>query len=300
MLKLFFTVDYQEKSWLLTFIMRLFSQLEISSVRSEMLKLVSIGIWSNLSQDKLQSELEKSTDRQKSWAKAEKKFKSAKGETMRKVDLERNFLSHLLKDFVKTASDYSHDKYAVSYCEKVLEFLIDLESQLPTRRFFHVLLLDHNVIPLLHNCAMFKATNHLLIKLLERLDFYIQFQIDDVTGMSLSRQESAALQHEWIGKIQKACFAKYAEELDDIIFASIGSLVNPKSLVNHLEKLAATVLRDFAGIAGVRTTDIINGTLLVPDVLIKCIVYVLQKKPVQLEAINSESLYPEEVLACLK
>lgn len=74
-LELFFKVDYQERSWLLAFIMRLFSQLEIPAVRSELLKLVSIGIWSNLSTDRLKSELEKSPDRQKNWARAEKKFK---------------------------------------------------------------------------------------------------------------------------------------------------------------------------------------------------------------------------------
>ena len=49
----------------------------------------------------------------------------------------------ILALFVGTG-DVSED--AVSYCERMLELLTDLEAQLPTRRFFNILLDDTHFI----------------------------------------------------------------------------------------------------------------------------------------------------------
>src|SRR5438128_1087791 len=40
------------------------------------------------------------------------------------------------------------DSDAIAYCERFLEFLIDLEAQLPTRRYFNTLLHDHQILVL--------------------------------------------------------------------------------------------------------------------------------------------------------
>ena len=66
------------------------------------------------------------------------------------MELERTFLSTLLKSFVRLLQSFKADSepsvHLVRYCDRFLELLIDLEAQLPTRRFFNTLLDDHHVV----------------------------------------------------------------------------------------------------------------------------------------------------------
>ena len=55
---------------------------------------------------------------------------------------------------------------AVSYCERFLELLTDLEAQLPSRRFFNTLLSD----------------SHLVVrKVHQELDLYMLFYVSQIT-----------------------------------------------------------------------------------------------------------------------
>lgn len=89
---------------------------------------------------------------------------------------------------------------AVTYCERFLMLLIDLEAQLNTRfyfstkifklffrRFFNALLLSSNII--IHcQLSQFITTEHgsMFCDLLIMLKFYARFEIDDVTGLALT------------------------------------------------------------------------------------------------------------------
>jgi intron-binding protein aquarius len=55
----------------------------------------------------------------------------------------RNFL-RILQSITKDSAESPPD--VVRYCDRFLELLIDLEAQLPTRRFFNTLLEDHHVL----------------------------------------------------------------------------------------------------------------------------------------------------------
>src|SRR5437763_8797282 len=61
--------------------------------------------------------------------------------------------------FKKKNQNKIADSDAIAYCERFLEFLIDLEAQLPTRRYFNTLLNDHQIL------LLFKLS--LLLKLKE-------------------------------------------------------------------------------------------------------------------------------------
>lgn len=57
------------------------------------------------------------------------------------------------------------DPDAVAYCERFLEFLIDLEAQLPTRRYFNTLLDDHQVLVLCKLSPLLKREKGRLVTL---------------------------------------------------------------------------------------------------------------------------------------
>lgn len=76
---------------------------------------------------------------------------------------------------------------AVHYCERALELMIDLEAQLPTRRFFNALLDASHVITHCTLSALIRREEGALFcELLQMLRFYARFEIDEVTGQQVS------------------------------------------------------------------------------------------------------------------
>lgn len=70
-----------------------------------------------------------------------------------------------------------------------MELFIDLEAQLPTRRFFNTLLDDHEITVLSKMAPFMRRESKdvdLLKKLLDTLSFYSKFEINDQTGVALS------------------------------------------------------------------------------------------------------------------
>lgn len=81
------------------------------------------------------------------------------------------------------------DEDVIRYCERFMELLIDLEAQLPTRRFFNTLLDDHAIIVTCRLAPFMKRENKdvaLLKELFTNLDFYSKFEINDLTGLALT------------------------------------------------------------------------------------------------------------------
>ncbi|KAJ3337726.1 hypothetical protein HDU91_001395, partial [Kappamyces sp. JEL0680] len=293
-------LDWQDRTWLLTFLIQLFAGLEIESMRNELMRLVKIGIWSRLEPYRLALELERAEERGTLWARWQKKLDKAKGIAKKKLELEASFLSAAIGSFFLLCNSNAAltDKHALAYAERFLEFLIDLEAQLPTRRFFHALFHDHLVLTVVKNSALYqhlsKDPSSLFPKLFTRLEFYAFFQIDEITGLALSKQQVGMRHHSLLAQVQKMGFVHFPQEMEDFIFASVGSLENPKSLEHHLEKLSDTTLVAFAKEVGARIHDVNSNKIMDRALLVRGVVDTLRKGPNQLDAINKEPLYPDE------
>ena len=84
--------------------------------------------------------------------------------TMSNMDRCNSFLSNLIGDFFSlidyldqslkidpdtfsnTKDTSSNIDYIIKYCERFLRLLINLESQLPTRRYVHQIIKDHLIL----------------------------------------------------------------------------------------------------------------------------------------------------------
>lgn len=84
-----------------------------------------------------------------------------------------------------------------------MEFLIDLESLLPARRFFNALLQDKHVVI---RCAMApllkRPEGHLFGQLLEQLKLFAGFEIDDMSGEQLNQQQTTERHYKSVTKLQ--------------------------------------------------------------------------------------------------
>ncbi|RMZ80736.1 hypothetical protein DV738_g2604, partial [Chaetothyriales sp. CBS 135597] len=242
---------------LLCFITRAFDSLEKEVVRKECAPLVSISIWHNLHSDQTRErELEKSSARRKAWRAAQKRADAAAGQTQAqaRLKLDRIWLYSLVLDFLRIANLPSAAPAQVVYCERFLEFLIDLSSQLPTRRYSHVLLRDLNLLPALITSAMYQhADNTLFRELVALLKHFDAFSI----GASDLREDSTAsvqsTHHAQIVRLQIIAFKHFPQKLRVLALSNDAAIDQPAELKQHLDSLSDDELKQLCTLLGFRT-----------------------------------------------
>jgi intron-binding protein aquarius len=156
------------------FLINSFRSLENNIVRSCTLKYISLPIWFNLSASRLELELEENPNLRKHYeyyqsqqlksnslnkvetnsTKGKKKSKtSSTSSGSSEVTMDENeikWLYMLINQYINTIENFNieveNSSNIIKYIERFTEFLIDLLSQLPTRRFLNTLLDDMHLI----------------------------------------------------------------------------------------------------------------------------------------------------------
>lgn len=280
----------QEKTHYIVFLIGCFQSLEDAMIRKECMRLVSIQLWGSANPQRIEKELKNRPKLQRHWANLREKEES---DPKIKSSHERTFIPGLMSEFLQMVQTITHeDEPKVRYCERFVEFLLDLVSQLPTRRFFIVVMDDFHVVEWCKISNLFGEAR-LFTQLVEMLRFFQNFEINNYTGEALSEEDMEALQSERVRELQKIAHKNYNEELKALALANIGSVQNPTSLRNHLKRLPDSKLREFA----------VQMALLPPlkkgqepretrDFILDIFVAALEKRLSQLEAINNMPIFP--------
>lgn len=192
------------RTHLLSFLICAFESLDNGLVRKECAPLVSISIWHNLESDGARErKFEQHPQLKKAWRASAKRYAAAEEDAKAKLHFDRAWLFSMILDFMSQLQEKSKGKYTsrrcrstntdadnVQYCERFLELLTDLESQLPTRRYVNTLIQDLNLLAVIRLSPMFGHTESGLLRdLYVLLRHYVSFSIDDNTGLQYSRTE---------------------------------------------------------------------------------------------------------------
>jgi intron-binding protein aquarius len=88
----------------------------------------------------------------------------------------------------------------LKYYEKFVDFMIQLLSAIPTRKFLKLYLLSQNVLPLLKVTIM---QNHssVLQTLVDLLDHYLTYPIDDLTGEQMTTETQLLIQKDFLKQL---------------------------------------------------------------------------------------------------
>ncbi|KAJ2850421.1 hypothetical protein IWW36_001911 [Coemansia brasiliensis] len=239
------------------FLIACFGSLETECVRKQCMGLVGLAIWYHMEEEARNSLLSTVPQLPKFWKHTQKGFKENK--RVSKAEAEQNcrnrdFVPLLLRDLVKQSASLEHQMY----CAKVLELLIDLESQLPTRRFLSPLLQDFEII---EECRqrMEDVEDGLCKQLLSRLDGRMQFPVTDVTGHAQSAAQVREWQLERIARWQLQAFQADGELFEPIVIASAAQLGSAQSLQTLLEPMGMEQVQQLAQMALVRTRSAVTG-----------------------------------------
>ncbi|PKU78317.1 Regulator of nonsense transcripts 1 like [Dendrobium catenatum] len=224
--------------------------------------------------------------------------------------LEAAFLRDLIEEFLEilelkanqTDDVESHfgdshgekvDDSCVLYCERFMEFLIDLLSQLPTRRFLKAVVADVAVVPKCHLSALYThEKGRLFSQLVDLLQFYEGFEIDDHTGSQMSDDDVLLAHYSRLQAFQLLAF-KQIPKLRDFALCNIGAINKRADFSKKLSVLSAEELQDliFNKLKLVSKEDPCASKL---DFLLEVLVSFFEKRQSQKDAINALPLYPNE------
>lgn len=268
------TLSATIRTHLLCFLIHAFQSLDCDIVRKECAPLVSIGIWHNFSTEQWRDkQLDQVPQLKKAWRAATKRYEAADDSAKAKLRFERSWLYSLLLDFLSLLYSPTGQGDTVSlqqlndafqanlwldqtvYCERFLEFLIDLQSQLPTRRYVNALLRDLHLLPAMSLSPMYNdEENGLLRDLHSLLSHYMYFAIDDQTGIQYTRSETYDRHCALLGRLQRIALKHFKEKLTILALSNYAAMDKREELRNLLEPLTDKELFELANLLDLRTT----------------------------------------------
>ncbi|RKF57071.1 Intron-binding protein aquarius [Golovinomyces cichoracearum] len=267
------TLSTSIRIYLLSFIIKSFQSLDCVIVRKECAPLVSVSIWHNISsEEKRNQKLDQSSQIRRAWRAAEKRFNAGDEVTKSKLRFERSWLFTLILDFLKQLysgknkpSMYHLPNYIsvafnialdnTRYCERFIEFLSDLQSQLPTRRHVNTLIQDLNTLSAIRLSPLFnQEENELLRDLYALLKHYSNFPINDHTGIQHGREEAYEIHCSTLAILQRTALIHFSEKLTILALSNYSSIDRRDELKVHLDALTDEEITNLCNLLQIRTT----------------------------------------------
>ncbi|OAL19272.1 hypothetical protein AYO22_09816 [Fonsecaea multimorphosa] len=232
---------------LLHFVLGAFQSLENEQVRKECAPLVSISIWHNLHNEKTREGLLEATPaRKKAWRAAARRYDAADPETQSRLRFDRAWLYTMLIDFIArlNASKLVHSQEMV-YFERFLEFLVDLTSQLPTRRYTNPLLKDVNIIPIIRTSKVYQREDAVLLRdLTDLLEHFQTFAIDELGGAEERRDSLRRGHYQALERLQRVALQYFGDKLKVLALSNFGSIDKRSELESHFSALTDAEMQE--------------------------------------------------------
>ncbi|KAF2712625.1 P-loop containing nucleoside triphosphate hydrolase protein [Pleomassaria siparia CBS 279.74] len=288
------------RTQLISFVIGAFQSLDSGLVRKECAPLVSIAIWQNLHSDAIRDQhFEKTPMLKKAWRAASKRFDAGDEALQARLRFERLWLYTLLLDFLSrlySSTTREEIRDNLSYCERFMELLTDLQSQLPTRRYVNSLLRDLNMLPAIRLSPMYTdEDNGLFRDLFNLLSHFTYFPIEDQTGKQLTKLEYDQEHYAALAKLQRTGYAAFQEKLQLLALANYGSIGNRDELEGHLRVLDDAELVQLCTQMGLRTVYS-QDSFLVQDraFFIEALLAVVEQRPTFKDAVRDMPILPTE------
>lgn len=249
------SLSWTIRTHVLLFVIYAFQSLDCGIVRKECAPLVSISIWHNIStDDKRDAILDSNPQLRKAWRASAKRYDAADDATKARLRFERSWLYTMVLDFLTLLYAGSAKPEHVLYCERAIEFLTDLQSQLPTRRYVNTLLQDLHILPAVSLSPAFNdEANSLLRELCALLSHYTHFTVDDHSGAQLNRDEAYDRHCAALAKLQRTALKHFKEKLTVLALSNYGSIDRRNGLEGLLQPLTDEELAQLTGHLGLRT-----------------------------------------------
>ncbi|KAJ2711323.1 hypothetical protein H4R19_003304, partial [Coemansia spiralis] len=257
------------------FLIGCFGSLETRAVRDCVMPLVSVAIWHHVDgAAERERALAGVPQLRKFWKHANKRCRGDGAEAVRHRR-DRDFLPALVRDFVRCQfAPGGSTGGAMAYGAKVLELLADLESQLATRRYVHLLLADMQVVSLCERSPWIRLAGddaqallgRRFRELVGRLRTAADAQVRDVTGGALTDGEARDAHYQKLADLQLTAFEHFPRELEALAVSSVARLGDSEVLAACLAVLDRPALLRLSEAVGIRHRALVL-TAAAPDLV---------------------------------
>jgi len=125
-----------------------------------------------------------------------------------------------------------------------VELIIDLLSQLPTRRFVRPVIEDQYFVARCVSSATVRGEEGALLrKLVDMVQFFLHFEIADQSGLALSESDVVDRHYKRLYHLQRMAHKYFRTKLTKFYLANIGSVSSRDQLVKHFSVLSLPELR---------------------------------------------------------
>ncbi|MCJ1472770.1 hypothetical protein MMC13_001419 [Lambiella insularis] len=292
------SVPIAVQSYLIAFLISAFQSLDSGIIRKECAPLVSISIWHNLASEQVrEAKFEEHAPLRKAWRAANKRYDAADDNMRTRLEFERSWLYTMILKFVRYI--YSLEGPAtvtIRYCERFIELLIDLESQLPTRRYVNTMIQDLNLLSLIKFSPVYSDEgNGLLRDLCSLLRHFVNFPINGHTGVQYNRSESHDQHCARLARLQRTSLKHFKSKLTILALSNYGAIERRVELENHLSQLTESELVQLCSTLGYRTIYPSSINLEIRrDFLIEILVSTHEQQKTFQETVKDLSLLPTE------
>lgn len=291
------TLPLPVRTHVLSFIIYAFQSLDCAIVRKECAPLVSISTWHNLSTaEKRDGLLDQDHQLRKAWRASAKRYDAADDATKARLRFERSWLYTLVLDFFRLMHDPSATPEHAGYCERFTELLIDLQSQLPTRRYVNTLLRDLHVLAAMRLSPVYcDEDSEPLRELHGLLQHYTLFPVNDHTGVQLSRTEAYDQRCADLARLQRVALKHFKDKLTILALSNYGSIGDRGELENLLGPLTDDELMELASRLQLRTSYPSPANLAIDrKLLMEVLLSMFEKRPTFQETLRDMPVLPTE------
>ncbi|KAA0204074.1 hypothetical protein HAZT_HAZT008066 [Hyalella azteca] len=290
----------REQTNLTIFLNHIYNTIESDLIREEISRTISYNILTCLSDGQLQNMLKEFPLLAKGLKRAEKSLNKLEGQEKQQYEFDTRFLYRLLNKFLNILSavgpcDTSVSKDLLQYCERFIELTIDLESQLPTRRYFHALLESLNfVVRCQVSCLANRREGKLFAQLVYILKVFMEFEINGFTGEALTEVNVMKQHYAKIRDLQLIIFNNF-QDMNEFCFLNVASVDTAEKLRHYLGQMSDKDLQKLCDLLHILPQEE-NPLHQDREFLTAVLVARYQRRPSQLEAINRMPLYPTEAI----
>ena len=249
------TLSTTSRLALLNFVIAAFQALDKDIVRKECGPLVSISIWHNLQNDTVREKyVQSSKARRNAWKKAQEQFSNADSDTQAKLRFNRAWLCSMIADFIsRMHTPAPLGSQDLTYCEKFLEFVIDLESQVPTRRYTDVLVKDLNLPSLIRCSEVYKKPENALLRDLTSLLHHFQSFVVEESASPSTQSSQQSTHYASLAHLQRISLKHFDHKLKVLALSNYASVEQRSELESHFSLLSDDELKRLCDLLLFRT-----------------------------------------------
>ena len=128
----------------------------------------------------------------------------------------------------------------MSLCARIVDLLTGLLTQLSTRRYLIVLVEDWHVAARIRLSSLCRDV---LLRAVERLEYFIGFEMDEISGRALEDAEAVEQFYHRIMVFQNVVFKYFPSKLEELCLTSVQRLTSREFLLAQLDLLSEEELR---------------------------------------------------------